>query len=140
MTTTSAVSAISQSSDTRATRLFTAREWLYVGIVILVVLAITSIPFIYAYKGAPDDKQFMGVMVNIPDHFQYFSWMRESQTNFLVANQLTPEDSTPLLFNFLWWTLGRIQVLTGISYDGLYQITRLLAGAFVMAATYFFCG
>lgn len=140
MTTTSAASAIPQPSETRVTPLFTTREWLYVGLVILVVLAITSIPFVYAYRSAPADKQFMGVMVNIPDHFQYFSWMRESQTNILVANQLTPEDSTPLLFNFLWWTLGRIQVLTGLSYDALFQITRLLAGAFVIAATYFFCG
>jgi hypothetical protein len=140
MTTTSAASAISQPSETRATPLFTSREWLYVGLVILVVLAITSIPFVYAYRSAPADKQFMGVMVNIPDHFQYFSWMRESQDHILVANQLTPEDSTPLLFNFLWWTLGRIEALTGLSYDTLYQITRLLAGAFVIAATYFFCG
>lgn len=120
--------------------LFTSREWLYVAGVILVVLAITALPYLYAYRSAPADKQFMGVMVNIPDHFQYFSWMRESQTQILVPNQLTPEDSTPLLFNFLWWTLGRLEVLTGISYDGLYQITRLLAGAFALAATYFFCG
>jgi len=140
MTMTSAVSAIPQPSETRAQSLFTTREWLYVGLVILVVLAVTSIPFIYAYRSAPPDKQFMGVMVNIPDHFQYFSWMRESRTNILVANQLTPEDSAPLLFNFLWWTLGRIEVLTGLPYDALYQITRLLAGAFVIAATYFFCG
>ena len=120
--------------------LFTAREWLYVAGVILIVLAITALPYLFAYRSAPADKQFMGVMVNIPDHFQYFSWMRESQTQILVPNQLTPEDSTPLLFNFLWWTLGRLEVLTGISYDGLYQITRLLAGAFALAATYFFCG
>ncbi len=140
MTTTSAASATPQLSETRVTPLFTTREWLYVGLVILVVLAITSIPFVYAYRSAPADKQFMGVMVNIPDHFQYFSWMRESQTHILVANQLTPEDSTPLLFNFLWWTLGRIEALTGLSYDTLYQITRLLAGAFVIVATFFFCG
>ncbi len=120
--------------------LFTAREWVYVSLVIVAVLVITALPYVFAYRSAPPDKQFMGVMVNIPDHFQYFSWMRESQTQVLVPNQLTPEDSTPLLFNFLWWTLGRIEALTGISYDGLYQITRWLAGAFVMAATYFFCG
>ncbi len=120
--------------------LFTVREWLYVAVAILIVLVITAIPYLFAYRSAPADKQFMGVMVNIPDHFQYFSWMRESQTQILVPNQLTPEDSTPLLFNFLWWTLGRIEVLTGINYAGLYQITRWLAGAFVMAATYYFCG
>ncbi len=140
MTTTSAVGTTPSKPDVSARSTFTTREWLVVGIVILVVLAITSIPFIYAYKSAPSDKQFMGVMVNIPDHMQYFSWMRESQTHILVSNQLTPEYSTPLLFNFLWWTLGRIQVVTGLTYDVLYQITRLLAGAFVLAATYFFCG
>jgi hypothetical protein len=140
MTATSAAGAIPSQSETRIRSMFTTREWVYVGIVIVVVLAITSIPFIYAYRFAPDDRQFMGVMVNIPDHFQYFSWLRESQTNFLVANQLTPETSTPLLFNFLWWTLGRVQVVTGLSYDALFQIARLLAGAFVIAATYFFCG
>ncbi|MBI5670128.1 MAG: hypothetical protein HZC41_19195 [Chloroflexi bacterium] len=120
--------------------MFTIREWLYVGAVILVVLALTAVPYVFAYRTAPPDKQFMGVMVNIPDHFQYFSWMRESRDKILVPNQLTPEPSTPLLFNFLWWTLGRIEVLTDLSYDALYQITRWLAGAFVMAVTYFFCG
>jgi hypothetical protein len=140
MSTTSAMSAIPTPSETRTTPLFTIREWMWVSIFILVILAITSVPFLYAYRSAPADKQFMGVMVNIPDHFQYFSWMRESQDKILVPNQLTPEYSTPLLFNFLWWTLGRIEAITGISYDGLYQVTRLLAGAFVMAATYIFCG
>src|SRR5215510_3290325 len=116
------------------------REWLFVGIVIVVLLAITSLPYLYAVIGAPADRHFMGVVYNIPDHFQYFSWLHESRDKFLVPNQLTPEYSTPLLFNFLWWTLGRIQVVTGLDYRVLYQITRLLAGAFVIAATYFFCG
>src|SRR5512138_1353233 len=117
-----------------------SRDWLYLGIFIVVLLAITAIPYFYAQRLAGADKHFMGIVFNIPDHFQYFSWLRESRDKFLVPNQLTPEPSTPLLFNFLWWTLGRAQVVTGLSYDALYQITRWLAGAFVMAATYFFCG
>ncbi len=135
-----ALTAARSEAYTLSTPLFTIREWVYVSLLILVVLALTALPYLYAYQNAPSDQQFMGVMVNIPDHFQYFSWMRESQTRILVPNQLTPEDSSPLLFNFLWWTLGRVEVLTGIDYAGLYQITRWLAGAFVMAATYFFCG
>jgi hypothetical protein len=119
---------------------FTRREWLWVAIVILVVLAVTAIPYLYAYRSAPANKHFMGIVATIPDHFQYFSWMRESRDKILVPNQLTPEYSTPLLFNFLWWTLGRIQAVTGIDYRALYQITRLLAGAFVFVATYWFCG
>jgi len=131
--------AASSPLQTR-TALFTRREWLFVGAFILFILAITAMPYLFAYRTAPADRQFMGVMVNIPDHFQYFSWMRESRTQVLVPNQMTPEDSLPLLFNFLWWTLGRLEVLTGLDYAALYQITRWLAGAFVLAATYFFCG
>jgi hypothetical protein len=134
------LSTPSFTAETRTQEgLFTTREWLYVGIVIAFVLVLTALPYLYAYRSAPSDRHFMGVMVNIPDHFQYFSWMRESRDQILVPNQLTPEDSTPLLFNFLWWTLGRIETLTGIDYAGLYQITRWLAGAFVMVATYIFC-
>ena len=77
-----------------------SRDWLYLGVFIVVLLAITAIPYFYAQRLAGADKHFMGIVFNIPDHFQYFSWMRESQTHILVANQLTPEDSTPLLFNF----------------------------------------
>lgn len=128
------------ASGRQSQAMFTVREWVFVGVVILVVLALTAIPYVFAYRSAPPDRQFMGVMVNIPDHFQYFSWMRESRDKILVPNQLTPEPSTPLLFNFLWWTLGRAEAVTGLSYDALYQIARWLAGAFVMVATYFFCG
>ncbi len=136
--TTSSIAAPPDAST--KTALFTLREWLFVGAFIVVIVAATAIPYFYGYWSAPDDQQFMGVMVNIPDHFQYFSWMRESRTQVLVPNQMTPETSAPLLFNFLWWTLGRLEVLTGLDYAGLYQITRWLAGAFVIAATYFFCG
>jgi hypothetical protein len=127
-----------QQSSSQPT--FTRREWLYVGLFIAVVLAVTALPYLYALRLAGANNQFMGIIFNIPDHYQYFSWMRESQTQILVPNQLTPETSTPLLFNLLWFMLGRIEAVTHIDYRILYQITRLLAGAFTMAAIYWFCG
>lgn len=134
------ISFSTQPIEQARTALFTRREWLYVALFSLFILALTSLPFLFAYQTAPEDRQFMGVMVNIPDHFQYFSWMRESRDQILVPNQMTPENSKPLLFNFLWWTLGRLEVLSGLDYAGLFQITRWLAGGFVLAAAYFFCG
>ncbi|MBI1281954.1 MAG: hypothetical protein GC179_27765 [Anaerolineaceae bacterium] len=116
------------------------RDWLYLSIFIVVLLAITAIPYFYAQRLAGADKHFMGIVFNIPDHFQYFSWMRESQTKFLVPNQLTPEYSTPLLFNLLWWVLGRIDSVTHLGYANLYQITRLVAGAFAAFSVFWFCG
>ena len=104
---TQTVSTTLPASDSASgVRLFARREWLLVGVFIIVILAITALPYVYAYRSAPPDRQFMGVMVNIPDHFQYFSWMRSSRTQVLVPDQMTPEGSAPLLFNLLWWTLG----------------------------------
>ncbi len=116
------------------------RDWLYLSVFIIALLLITGIPYFYAQRLAGADKQFMGIIFNIPDHFQYFSWMREAQDKFLVPNQLTPEYSTPLLFNLLWWTLGRIEALTGLSYATLYHLTRLVAGAFAAVSIFWFCG
>jgi hypothetical protein len=116
------------------------RDWLYLSIFIVVLLAITAIPYFYAQRMAGADKHFMGIVFNIPDHFQYFSWMRESRDKIFVPNQLTPEYSTPLLFNLLWWVLGRIDSVTHLGYATLYQITRLVAGAFAAFAVFWFCG
>jgi hypothetical protein len=118
----------------------TRRDWLYLLVFIVVILLITGIPYFYAQRIAQPNNQFMGVVENVPDHFQYFSWMREARDKFLVPNQLTPESSAALLFNLLWWVLGRVESLTELSYITLYQITRLLAGAFAMLAIFWFCG
>lgn len=125
------------SSPTSETR---HRDWLVLIVFVLVILLITGIPYFYAQRIAQPNNQFMGVVENIPDHFQYFSWMRESRDKLLVSNQLTPETSTALLFNLLWWVLGRVESLTGLGYMTLYQMTRLLAGAFAMLVIFWFCG
>lgn len=121
---------------------FTRREWLPVVAFALVLMAVTSIPYFYAQQIAAPDQQFMGVVVNMQDHLQYFSWMREAREfpERLAANQLTPETSTPLLFNLLWYVLGRIQDITGLDTPTLFQATRWLAGLAAVACIYFFAG
>jgi hypothetical protein len=116
----------------------TGREWMIVVGIALALVVFTSLPYIYFYLQTPPDKQFMGLAFNIADHFQYFSWMRESQTQILVPNQLTPENSTPLLFNLLWWVLGRLEGLTGLDYAFWYQFIRVGATIFAAISFYFF--
>ena len=101
-------------------------EWWFVAGTIIFVLILTSVPYLYAYLSAPADKQFMGVLVNVPDHAQYFSWMRELTGAHLSANKLTPEPNKPVFFNLLWWGMGRIGQLLGVSYAGMFQLLRLV--------------
>lgn len=116
-----------QSTEEAATVVVTRREWLFVTVTALVVLAVTTLPYLYGYWSAPPEKQFMGVIYNIPDHMQYFSWFREFGDANLSANKLTPEPNAPVFFNLLWWGMARLGGLLGIGYAGMYQLLRWVA-------------
>ncbi|NMB87740.1 MAG: hypothetical protein GYA17_05240 [Chloroflexi bacterium] len=111
----------------------TAKEWLFPLAVTALILAVTSLPYIFAVITAPDGKQFMGMMLDVPDHLQYFSWMREFSDSFLSANKLTPEANAPVFFNLLWWILGRLGKYLNLGYAGVFQILRVVGtSAFLM--------
>lgn len=111
-------------------------EWLFPLVTALLVLAVTTIPYLWAWLTAPADKIFMGILVNVPDHMQYFSWMRELSTAHLAANKLTPEPNAPVFFNLLWWGMGRLGRLLGLGYAPMFQIMRWVAGVLAFLAIY----
>lgn len=109
-----------------------------VAAVLIVSLLLTSAPFVFAYFSAPPDKQFMGVMVNIPDHGQYFAWMRDLARQNLAPNRLTSEPNDPAFFNLLWWSLGRFGALTGLPYDAVFGAFRILSLFSLLGVGWFF--
>ena len=124
-------------SDT--TSLPEASDWKFVVAVIALVLILTSIPYAYAYWSTPPDRQFMGIMLDVPDHTQYFSWMRELSQANLASNKLTPEPNRPAFFNLLWWMLGRVGRLLGWDYAAIFQLLRAVAAIAFLLAAYRVC-
>lgn len=124
------------NSSQPASRLITWQEWRFVWIVIIAILLLTSLPYVYGYISAPPDKQFMGLMLDIPDHAQYLSWWREFQHSLVVSNKLTPEPNKPLFFNLLWWILAQVSRFTGLDYAPVYQAFRWIAGGSMLWAIY----
>ena len=116
-----------------------ASEWRFAAIAMALVLIVTSVPYAYAYLTTPPDKQFMGIMFDVPDHAQYFSWMRELAQAPLASNKLTPEPNAPVFFNLLWWGLGQLGRLFGLGYAPMFQIFRLAAGAAFGLVAYWLC-
>ncbi len=121
---------VSQLSDREVS------EWRFVTIAIICVLVVTTLPYLYGYFSTPPDKQFMGIMLDVPDHGQYFSWMRELTHANLSANKLTPEPNKPIFFNLLWWGMGRLGWLLGLSYAGMFQLLRFVATILFLLLTY----
>lgn len=114
-------------------------EWRFPLWVILGVLVVTSLPYLYGYLSAPPEKQFMGIMLDVPDHGQYFSWMRELTTANLAANKLTPEPNQPVFFNLLWWGLGRFSAALGLGYAATFQVLRWTATILFLLLVYRMC-
>jgi len=111
-------------------------EWRFVGLFIVAVLVLTSVPYAFASLTAPPEKQFMGFVLHASDHAQYLTWYRGFQKDFLIPNRLTSEANPPLFFNLLWWTLGRFGRYTGLHYAVVYQIFRWVAGALFLGLVY----
>jgi hypothetical protein len=78
-------------------------------------------------------------LLDVPDHAQYFSWMRELGQSHLAANKLTPEANTPAFFNLLWWLFGRFGRLTGWGFAPVYQLLRVGAAVAFLWAAYRIC-
>jgi hypothetical protein len=118
-------------------------EWRWVFIVIGIVLLLATLPALYAYLTTPAGKTYMGILVNVPDHAQYFSWFREFMTQPLSANKLTPEPNGAIFFNLLWFGLARFAVLLGLDfstgYQVMYQFMRVAGTVLFLVLVYRLC-
>jgi hypothetical protein len=113
-------------------------EWRIVALTIIGILVLTAIPYWYAYTMVPQGKYYTGLMLGIPDHLQYFAWMRDLAHQNLAANRLTPEPNEPAFFNLLWWSVGHIGVVTGLELGALYTLLRICAVALCLSCGYAF--
>ena len=69
----------------------------------------------------------MGLVFSAADYGQYVSWARESADHVFVENKLTSEQYPATFFNLVWWTVGRAERLTGLTFMQVNQLFRVLA-------------
>ncbi len=104
----------------------------------MVVLALTSLPYIFAMTRVPRGWHFAGFLLDVPDHAQYFAWARDFRYGNLASDRMTSEPNVPAFFNLLWWVVGRVEALSGLSYADLFAIVRVIAVISVLSTTYWF--
>ncbi len=116
------------------------REYILLAIAIIISLSLSTIPYVVAILVQPPDRQFMGIVSNVPDTAQYMSWMKSSTQNWVIKNTLTPEPQPePTFFNLQWLILGRFSAWLNLSYAWSLQIFRILASVIFMLVTYKLC-
>jgi hypothetical protein len=114
-------------------------EWRIVLLITAALLVITSLPALFGYLSTPADKHFMGIVMNVPDHAQYFMWFRGFGESPVINNRMTPEPNQALFFNLLWWSLAQLGGLFGLGYAAMYQVMRVLGITFFVITAYRIC-
>lgn len=131
--------SVQRSRPAAARRLaLAAGEVRFLIAVTAALLVVTSIPAAYGYLTAPPEKWFSGIVYNVHDTAQYFSWMRESGSRILIENRLTSEPNPPVFLNLHWWIPGRFAARAGLTLPQVYHLFRLLALPLLTLALYAF--
>lgn len=111
---------------------------LILGMVVIGLTLVTCLPYVYGFLSTPHDKVFMGIMLNVPDTAQYYSWARESSHSLLIEDMLTPESGQAVYFNLLWLVIGRLAGFLGLGVALTVQLVRPFIDAFFLCAIFWF--
>jgi hypothetical protein len=91
------------------------------------VLALTVLPYLYAHISTPSNLVYTGLMFDVPDHAQYWSWITASRDSVFISNTMTPEANAAIFANPPMWALAQAQTIFGLSFPVLFQWWRVLA-------------
>jgi hypothetical protein len=98
------------------------------------VLAITSLPYLYAFTSEPADRVFMGFFVNGADMNSYLAKMREGLDGQWAWSNHYSTEASPPVYLFVWLLLwGHLAELLHLSLYATFQLFRV-TGAFALFA------
>lgn len=108
-------------------RTWTKNEWLGLGLVILVLLILTWLPYIYLSSQTPTGSIYnSSTFVNPGDNTVYFSYIRQgAESGWLVDNMYTSEKTLPVLHPF-WTLLGKISNIFSLTPPTVFHLARTI--------------
>lgn len=97
----------------------------------VVCLLVTSVPYLYGVLATPPGREYLGLLFDVPDHAQYWSWVTASREALFIPNTMTPEPNAATFLNPAMWLLARVQTIFGLSFAALFQWWRVAAAVVV---------
>lgn len=105
----------------------------------LVVLAISSIPYLLGYWFAAPGTEFGGLVVDLDDSYSYLAAMQQGLGNGWRYRVLfTPEEHPGAYLHTFYLGLGKLSSLLGLSLMQTYQLARLACGLSLLITAYMF--
>lgn len=114
------------------------KEWRFLIVMILVVIVITSGPYLFGWLNAPKDSYYLGMSILSPaDPPVYYSWFNQVKEGRLIfKNLFTSGPQTAVIVNSYWLFPGFLAKFFKISAPLAYQIARILTIPFLIITLY----
>jgi hypothetical protein len=109
------------------------RERLVWPTVAVGLFVVTLLPYLLGRAWASPNLVFLGLLFDVPDHTQYWAWVRASHAGLFISNTMTPEPNPATFMNPMMWLLARVQAIGGFDYPLLFQLWRAAATAVLVA-------
>ena len=125
--------------DNRFLPTIQGREWRWAIVWSLVILAITSLPYLYGALITTPELHFGGFLIGVEDGNSYLAKMRLGAMGnwkfHLFYTSEPHEGAYLLLFHLL---LGKLAVWSGLTLIQMYHLARLVCGLILMLTVYCF--
>jgi len=116
------------------------REWRFVILAALAILAVTCLPYLYGAHLAPSGTRFIWAVGFLPDTLGNLMFSRQAADGrLLFSNLFTAEPHPARLFSPFFLLVGWLQALTGAFPPLVLQAFRLAAGLALAGAVYLLC-
>jgi len=105
----------------------------------LVVLVVSSIPYLLAYHFAPAGMEFGGFLVNLDDSYSYVATVQQGlRDGWRYRILFTPEEHPGAYLNTFYLSLGKLSSMLGLSLMQTYHLARLACGLSLLIIAYVF--
>lgn len=113
------------------------RRWVLAWAV--VVVAVSSLPYLYGAAITPHGYRFVGFTHNIDDAFVYMSWARQAADgSFFIRNLFTNEPQAGRAFNVLFLAMGWTARYTHLPPEWVFHLFRAVLGTALIMAVWSF--
>lgn len=114
-------------------------DFRWAGLCSVGTVALTTLPFLYAWFLNTPDKQFLGLLTNPLDGNTYLAKMLAgAQGEWLFHLSFTSEDHQGALLFLFYTLLGKATALFGAPMIAGFQAARVVAGLFFLLCAYVF--
>ncbi len=116
------------------------KEWSFVLLMIVIMIIVTTFPYLYAYFSTPPNLYWLGThSLTSADIPFYYSFIEQAkQGHWLFRSLMTSEPHPRLLFNPLFIGMGWMAKIFNLSNTAIFQLTRIILIPFCLVILYIF--